>query len=184
MRGSTAGLRVSLKGESPTHYALLTILDSVYAIGILSPCVVGYWRGVWELMSFYVYPGDPLMSALVSATLGFSGHMIAAVYQYDFERWFDPNQKRLTYFVMSRLYTIGFGFTCVNTWRGVWLLLDAYTEQELNTVLAPTVVSVAALASMRCLRNVMAPPYVVVIDTVKGYFEVPTMFRVPVRFKP
>jgi hypothetical protein len=73
-----------------------------------------------------------------------------------------------------------FAFVCVNGWRGPWQLLDMFTKNELLTVVAPTIVGIVALAAMRALRNVSATPFAVATDSVKGYFEVLTMFRVAV----
>jgi hypothetical protein len=55
-----------------------------------------------------------------------------------------------------------------------------FTKNELLTVVAPTIVGIVALAAMRALRNVSATPFAVATDSVKGYFEVLTMFRVAV----
>jgi len=88
-----------------------------------------------------------------------------------------PDKHRLVYYVSSRAYTALFGLACVNSWRGVWSALDYYTGVSGPTVAALTAVSVVALAAMRALRNVTAPPFVLVTDNHDNYFQVPTMFH-------
>jgi hypothetical protein len=48
--------------------------------------------------------------------------------------------------------------------------------------LGTTTVSVIALAAMRTLRNISAPPFSIAADYCDGYFLVPTMFRVSVSY--
>ncbi|RZC35421.1 uncharacterized protein BDFB_008748 [Asbolus verrucosus] len=179
MRGSTAGLPDTLRTQhNAPYYAILSILDVLFSLIIVAPLVVGYWRSVWELMAIYVYPEDVLLSSYISTGIGIVGHLIFMLPQHTFERYLHPDRNRILFYVMSRIYTVCFAFICVNGWRGPWQLLDMYTKNEVLTVLAPTAVGIVALAAMRALRNVSAPPFSVVTDSVKGYFEVLTMFRV------
>lgn len=181
MRGSTAGLADSLRGSSPSHYALLSVLDTFFSAMVVAPAIVGYWRSTWRLTVMYLYPEDPIRSAAISLSLGIGGHLVFGVFQNDLRQTFHPDKHRITFYAVSRLYTAIYAFTCVNSWRGAWELLDRYTDPDVNTVLAITMVSVISLATMRGLRNVSATPFGIVMDSVNGYFEVPTMFRTTVR---
>ncbi|VEN47732.1 unnamed protein product [Callosobruchus maculatus] len=144
--------------------------------GCLSVC-----SGVLEerlvLMDVYVYPQDPVISALISTCIGIGGHLFFALSQNWFQRLLHPSSNRLVFYVGSRLYTECFAIVCVNGWRGPWQLLDIHSRKQCFTVLATTMVGVVALISVRGLRNVTAPPFIIVRDNVKGYFEVITMFR-------
>lgn len=182
MRGSTAGLADSLRGTSRAHYALLVALDLFFSAMVVAPAVVGYWRSTWRLTSIYLYPNNPVRSAACSLALGIFGHLLFGFVQHILNRTFHPDRHRLTYFGVSRMYTAFYAFTCVNSWRGAWELLDKYTDPEANTVLAITLVSVVSLGAMRALRNVSATPFGIVMDSVIGYFEVPTMFKTSVSF--
>ncbi|GLV32535.1 fuseless [Carabus blaptoides fortunei] len=177
MRGSTAGLTDSLKGRSHTHYALLSVLDTVFSALVVAPAVVGYWRSTWALTTFYLYPQYPLKSAVISLGIGIGGHLVFGISQHTLARQFHPDKHRILYYAASRLYTACYAFTCVNSWRAAWEFLDRYTEGESTTVLATTFVSVIVLAAMRGLRNVSAAPFSIAMDYVHGYFEVPTMFK-------
>lgn len=180
MRGSTVGLTDTLKDSSPMYYALLSFLDIVFASLVVGPAVVGYWRSAWILLDFYVFHDDPLLSCLVSTAIGNLGHLVFAFSKDLMKKYFHPDRNVVLFYVVSRLYTVGFAFVCVNSWRGPWFMLDLYTEAELTSVMATTLVGLIALAAMRTLRNVGAPPFAVAMDSVNGYFDMLTMFRVTV----
>lgn len=181
MRGSIAELTGSLKGESQAHYALLAVLDSVFASLIVAPLVVSFWRSVWELMGVYVFPDDALISAGISYAISILGHVFFTLSQHAFEHYFHPDRNRIAFYLVSRCYTVCFAFVCVNGWRGPWMFLDIYTRPEMLPVATSVAVAVVALACLRALRNCSSTPFVVVTDYVKGYFQVLTMFRVSVR---
>lgn len=184
MRGSTAGLPDTLKANhNAPYYAILSILDAIFSSLVVAPLVVGYWRSVWELMGIYVYPEDIFTSACISTAIGIVGHLVFTLPQHAFETYLHPDRNRIFFYVMSRVYTVCFAFICVNGWRGPWQLLDIFTKNELMTVVAATAVGFVALTAMRALRNVSATPFTVATDSVKGYFEVLTMFRVAVSRK-
>ncbi|XP_018407471.1 PREDICTED: uncharacterized protein LOC108783410 [Cyphomyrmex costatus] len=180
LRAAGARMTGSLDTRSSNrlHYAILTILDTIFSAFVVAPAVVGYWRGTWELSDFYVYPDEPVFSSFASITIGFTGHFAFNVLQHGLDDVLHPDKHRLSYYLGSRVYTGVFGFCCVNAWRGAWMALDIYTELIPGTVFATTIVSLLALGIMRAVRNVSAPPFSLILDSCPGYFEVPTMFRV------
>lgn len=182
MRGSTAGLPEHFQGYNSRYYRFLTVLDSLFSSLVVCPCVVGYWKSIWKLMDIYATPENQIFSALISTFLGMTGHLSFCFFQKVFEYTFHPDRNRILYYLVSRTYTACFAFTCVNGWRGPWQLLDLLCQYNVSTVLVTTLVGVFALMSIRCLRNVSAPPCLLVKDVVRGYFEVVTMFRLSVSF--
>lgn len=168
--------------SSRFHYTILTILDAVFSATVAAPAVVGYWRGTWGLSDIYVYPEDQVLSYMTSVIIGFTGLFTFNLVQNLLTEMLNPDKHRLSYYVGSRIYTYIFGFCCANAWRGAWQALDLYTEQTSSTVFATTAVSLLALAIMRTIRNISAPPFSLSLDSPVGYFEVPTMFRVNVSF--
>ncbi|KAL0113482.1 hypothetical protein PUN28_012559 [Cardiocondyla obscurior] len=180
LRATGARMTGSLDGKSSNrlHYAILTILDTIFSALVAAPAVVGYWRGTWELSDFYVYPNEPVFSSFASITIGFTGLFAFSVVQHGLDDILHPDKHRLSYYLGSRFYTSLFGFCCVNAWRGAWKALDIYTDLTPGTVSATTVISLLALGILRAVRNVSAPPFSLVLDSCPGYFEVQTMFRV------
>ncbi|XP_014472938.1 PREDICTED: uncharacterized protein LOC106743524 isoform X2 [Dinoponera quadriceps] len=174
---TSAGMSTT-KSSNRLHYAILTILDTVFSALVAAPAVVGYWRGTWGLSDLYVYPDEPTFSSFTSVALGFAGLFAFSVLQHGLDDALHPDKHRLSYYLGSRLYTCVFGFCCVNAWRGAWKVLDMYTELTVGTVFATTAVSLLALGIMRAIRNISAPPFSLCLDSCPGYFEVQTMFRV------
>lgn len=168
------------RSSNRLHYAILTILDTIFSALVTAPAVVGYWRGTWELGDLYIYPDEPVFSSFASITIGFVGLFAFNVLQHGLDDVLHPDKHRLSYYLGSRLYTGVFGFCCVNAWRGAWKALDIYTDVTPGTVFATTIVSLLALGIMRAVRNLSAPPFSLVLDSCSGYFEVQTMFRVNV----
>lgn len=190
MRGSTAGLHETIVLPSRNaHAILLEVIDIFISSFIVSPLVVGYWRGTWNLMNHILYPDDLLYSSLMSCLIGALGHLIFVYFKDQLKNIFDPNKRRLTYFFGSRLYTVTFGIVCVNGWRGVWSLLDLYTAPTPETLpitrliheSATVIVCVLMLALIKGLRNITSAPFFICKDHSKDYFEVPTMFKTSVR---
>lgn len=185
LRAASAGMTGGLDRRSSNrlHYAILTILDTIFSAFMVAPAVVGYWRGTWELSDFYVYPDEPVLSTFASITIGFTGLFVFNVLQHSLVDILHPDKHRLSYYLGSRLYTSVFGLCCVNAWRGIFNALDIYTEQTPGTIVATTAVSLLALGIMRAIRNLSAPPFALVLDSCSGYFEVQTMFRVNVSIR-
>ncbi|KAL7296962.1 hypothetical protein TKK_0009402 [Trichogramma kaykai] len=168
----------SSTGRLRLHYSILSLLDTLFSAGIAGPAVVGYWRGTWGLSGYYIYPDNQALSSLASILIGICGLFGFDLAQHVFQEFLHPDKHRLLFYLGSRLYTYVFGLCCVNAWRGTWQALDLYTEHTFGTVFTATALSAAALAIMKTLRNISAPPFAVSLDTFAGYFDVPTLFRV------
>jgi hypothetical protein len=186
MRGSTAGISDNFIGSNRNHYILLSVLDTLLSALVVSPAVVGYWRGTWMLMDHYVFPERQVYSWWVSISIGYLGHLLFTLVQAPMTRFFHPDQHRILYYVASRVYTATFAFVCVNSWRGAWKLMDHHMGHDIGSLLSITVItviSVIVLAATRTLRNISAPPFSIATDDCEGYFQVPTMFKVSVSLK-
>lgn len=181
MRGSTAGLADGVLNPTISFHAiLLELIDYFFSALIIGPAVVCYWRGTWNLMDDYLFPHNTFHSSLASLGIGVLGHMFFTIFQTNIEKTFNPNRNRLTYFVVSRTYTIVYGAVCVNGWRGAWHLMDSHTPLTWAFVFSSIVISTIALACIRTLRNISSVPFVCIMDTHEGYFTVPTMFKTSV----
>lgn len=185
MRGSTAGLAGGLKGLSRMSFynGFLQVLDTFFSALIVGPLVVTYWRGTWNLMGHYLFPGKPINSALASLAIGIIGHIIFTIFQEFFRRYFNPDKHRLTFYCGSRLYTSIFAIVCVNGWRGGWQLIDIYTNHNVTTIVVITISVIIIMIAVKTIRNIIAAPFVVVSDSATGYFDIPTMWKTSVRLR-
>ncbi|XP_013196663.1 uncharacterized protein LOC106139712 [Amyelois transitella] len=177
MRGSTAGLADTLASGSRAHAALLETADALFASVVVAPAVVTYWQSTWTLMDLYVLPEDPVGSAAVCAAFGLCCDILVCVFQTYLSKILKPDHGRFTYYVLSRLYTCISGVACVGAWRGAWNLLNECTGNSARTLLSTTAAATLSLAALRTLRNIVAAPFAVVVDSPQDYFNVPTMFR-------
>lgn len=182
MRGSTAGLAEgTIVTRNTLHGAFLTFLDMTFASVIAAPAVVAYWQGTWNLSHLFLLPGEKLWSPILSCIIGVIGHFIAIYFQDWFSDVFHPDKRRLTFMVVSRIYTEIFGIIGINCWRGGWELLDMYCPSRISTLLVCTAIGTILLIACKGLRNISSSPFGVSTDNSKDYFVVPTMFKTSVR---
>lgn len=177
MRGSTAGLADTLASGSRAHAVLLETADAFFASIVVAPAVVTYWQSTWTLMDLYVLPDSPVGSAAACATFGLCCDILVCVFQSQLSKFLRPDKGRLTFYVLSRLYTCVAAVACVGAWRGVWNLLNECTGNSARTLLSTTAAATLSLAALRALRNICAAPFAVAVDSPQDYFDVPTMFR-------
>lgn len=182
MRGSTAGLAEgAIETRNTVHDAFLVLLDVLFSSIIAAPFVIAYWRGIWNSMQYILYPEDMLWSAIGSCFIGIIGHFIFFYLQDYLGKTFHPDKHRLTFMVVSRIYTAVYGFICVNGWRGPWAILDLYSTPHVPTLIAITVIGSVFLVFVKGLRNISSTPFGVSTDHSKDYFVAPTMFKSSVR---
>lgn len=182
MRGSTAGLAEGvIEKRNNLHDALLTFLDMAFAAVIVTPIVVTHWQGTWNLSKMFFFPGNLLYSGITSMCIGIFGQFVFTYYQDTLTDYFHPDKRRLTYMVVSRLYTLVYGFIGINSWLGMWDILDIYCPADCYTLTALILVGTILLLMCKGLRNVQSPPFGISTDNSKDYFVVVTMFKSSVR---
>ncbi|KAK9507997.1 hypothetical protein O3M35_007751 [Rhynocoris fuscipes] len=177
MRGSTAGIGDGLQGISSKYFNFLTFLDQFISTIIVTPLVVGYWRGTWGCMDYFVFNNDIHRSALLSVIIGSIGSFIFTTAQNYFINKYHSNINSLKYYLATRLYTACFGIVCVNQFRGTWICLDLYTPHTITAVSTITLISIIILIITKTLRNLSAPPFALSVDRYEDYFTVPTFFK-------
>ncbi|XP_041373465.1 uncharacterized protein LOC121386581 [Gigantopelta aegis] len=109
------------------------VLDFLISNLVIGPLVVFYWRGTWELLDMHLLPESPKLSNWVSLIIGVVIGVASGLLQSAFCRVslrFSP----AVFVIFSRVYGYVLAFGVVNHWRGVWLLLNAYTG---NSWLSP-----------------------------------------------
>lgn len=164
--------------SNENYLLFLKFIDISISSVVIAPCVIAYWRGTWQLMELILCPQYTGTSALISFALGCLGHMFFTLCQNCFKRSFDPDKRRLTYYLGSRGYTAIFGIICVNMWRGVWNLCDFLTSRtSLGVIVILTLIAVCLLIATRTSRNLTAAPFVVVVDSRQMYFDISTFFH-------
>lgn len=161
------------KNKKSTKNKSLEIFDQIFSLIILAPAVVGYWRGTCNLLDIFLYPENELISSWISYFIGIIGHLIFTIFQKNIKNVLNPEKSKILYYIGSRLYTIVFAFICVNSFRGVWQLLEFYTDYDIKTVSILILLSVTSLGFLRGIRSIA---YFLVTDYYCNYFEIPTRF--------
>ena len=119
----------ALVDYSPTRSrraVLLYIVDNLLSAIVVGPLVVFYWRGTWELLNVYLFPGDQAASGWTCSAIGNVGLVCLVYLQEPLARWLRLDNK-LHWMFGYHLYTYVMGALNVCHWRGVWVLLDHYT---------------------------------------------------------
>lgn len=182
MRGSTAGLADGIIASPSTiHATFLVFLDILFSSLIVAPAVINYWRGTWNLMAYVLFPNDMFLSAIASSALAATGNFVLAFCQQKFSRTFHPDKHRVTFYIFSRIYSLVFGLISVNSWRGIWMLMDQYVPYKVSVLLLITGTSILILALCKGLRNISSQPFALSTDHSKDYFVIPTMLKSSVR---
>lgn len=161
----------------------LMAVDAALSTVIITPVVVSYWRITWLLMDMYVLPGHKTWSATASVAIGFGGQFAFTLVQHRLKGYLKHRTHTAAYYVISRGYTAAFAYSCVNSWRGVWEVMDMVTGNRPPVLAASLALGICTMASMRTLRNIIAPPIAMLTDDYDGYFEVPTLFRIGTRVR-
>lgn len=177
MRGSSTVIPDTVPSVPQKNSALLEFADVVFASVVVTPTVIVYWHSAWTLMDLYIYPNDQMISNTITAVIGWFLNLLLCVFQTHFSEYLNPDRGRVTYFVLSRLYTVVAGIACIGAVRGMWNLMNHCIEDTAPMLLGSTAAGTVLLAALKTLKNICAIPFVVVIDSPRDHFEMPTFFR-------
>lgn len=155
-------------------------VDLIVTIILVTPLVIGQWRGTWMLAEYYRVPWWTCF--LTGTILHFMFALLKDILQDYFSRTREKCMRSspAILFVVSRTYTWVFGIACISHWRGAWIMMDEYSGRQIGPVIAVTLVSLAILSAMKTLRNINTSPFNIDVDGLEPGFTFPTMFRTSV----
>lgn len=172
-------LDVSLKKQK----RILSVMDSFLSLVVITPMTISFWRGTWTFMDIHadMFPG------LFTFILGLLVHVCFAILRNFLHERVLVVSKKKTYTskilckCMQILYTYVFGVSCNMYWRGAWIIFDHFFFHNIWMVVAATLMSVMILAIFRSVRNIIAIPSVIYIDTLTFVFWFPTRYKLNTR---
>ncbi|XP_024936877.1 uncharacterized protein LOC107263734 isoform X1 [Cephus cinctus] len=172
------GRKVTSKRKSKKKHAL-SLIDTLISVVIVGPFVIGHWRGIWTLMDCYseMFPG------VLCFVIGTALHVLYAILKFHLHGVFAKNiQKggitaRLGARIIRMFYIYIFSVTCNTQWRGGWIVFNDYLGSHVWIVVSFTSTFLIALIVLRCVRNLLAPPFIVVIDKPNYVFRFPTRYN-------
>ncbi|RZC34628.1 hypothetical protein BDFB_010283 [Asbolus verrucosus] len=183
---------VALVKKKQVRKPLLSTVDIIVCLVVLSPCVVGSWRGIWQLMDINCkhFPGWP------SFLLGGFIHLVFILIQDTLNDVIKKKSsniwKKMFNLIVARIYIYIFTVACNMHWRGGWMLIDEYFG--IQTSPSGTVLKKGSgffvtifggcfflTIALRSLCNCIAPPFIFCLDRKDTLFTIPTRFNAKVR---
>jgi len=160
--------------------------DVVLSLGLILPLVIGFWRGVWQLMDIYSarWGVDPWLSIGTGYIIPFLLYWL----QEPLRSTIHPSRMNFgLFYIFSRCLLLVHSFGSVNQWRGLWVLLDIYTGVEgtkgAQSAIVSLVVGVFFSVILRTFCNVLAPPLCVFVDEGNSIHDCPLRFKTSPRFQ-
>ncbi|XP_014472937.1 PREDICTED: uncharacterized protein LOC106743524 isoform X1 [Dinoponera quadriceps] len=160
-----------------------SLLDTLISLSIVGPLAIGFWRGIWTWMDLHA----DLFPDWFCFASGVFLHVIFAFYQdrcHDvyMDEWTKSSALgRLPYRALRILYTYVFGVACNAHWRGCWIIISDYYLMHIWITTCLMCLLLACLAILRCVRNLIAPPLLIFIDTPAHVFQFPTRYNANTR---
>lgn len=111
--------------SSASDKTILYILDCLFSILVIGTLVVFVWRGGWVILDLFVYPEDFTKSSWVTLILGYILVAVAFLMQ-PLMKWICENISGTARLIVADLFLLFTFFATINTWRGIWNLLNIY----------------------------------------------------------
>uniref|UniRef100_A0A1A9WUD2 Fuseless n=1 Tax=Glossina brevipalpis TaxID=37001 RepID=A0A1A9WUD2_9MUSC len=138
----------------------LYLMDALFSIFVIGTLVVIAWRGLWGVMDLTLYPHDKVKSArgslvkvpmmgCITVTLTYILHPII--------RWMCDHIDGICKLIICDIYYLAEFYGAVNTWRGIWNLLDVYVYPD-NLILSYCVTHIVPfllLAALKCSNSIL-----------------------------
>ncbi|XP_050305252.1 uncharacterized protein LOC126742571 [Anthonomus grandis grandis] len=167
---------------------ILSTLDVLISVFVVTPLVVACWRGTWQLMDVYASYFPPWESFIIGTLI----HIVVGISQESFDGLVNKKHKsrlcNACAFMFMKLYTIVLNGVTNMHWRGGWCIVDEYFGTRMEngrTILEDPrgsfcffTICFLILFAMRCLRNLNSPPFEICLDYGDHMFLFPNMFKV------
>ena len=160
------------------HQRLLAALDVLVIVLILHPCMVLYWRGIWDLWGFYVNPKPfPVAQWKIFgiSCLTIIGYFIGPKLQQALVNKADNCRS-----VITRLFLFIYGAFFMAYWRGIFETTHYYVDEDPARALVVLLVTFGLLVIFRSCRSCLIPPMLVNLDTRAGALLPSTRFKTKV----
>lgn len=151
---------------------LLTGIDIILVCTIVLLSVVGFWRGLFQIILFYC----EIYHLYFVYFLGSIIHVQFALARDAYENFF-AEKSNFFFLILKIIYTYVFGVCCIFQWAGLWYLLDEFLGYDVLYTVATTLFGATMLITLKVFRNVLAPPYAISTDIPEYMFQFKTMFR-------
>lgn len=174
---------LKFKPLNKTKKRAISITDTILSLFVVAPLTISSWRGAWGIMDIYGehFPGVNIffLGCSVHVAFAISRDILVETINNTEKSW---TRKASTFFV-RRLYTYIFAIACIMHWRGGWAIFDMIIGDKLIIAGYIGIGCLIVLILLKSVRNNMAVPLVILLDTKDVIFNFPTRFRAKVRYQ-
>ncbi|XP_059619238.1 uncharacterized protein LOC132263474 [Phlebotomus argentipes] len=177
---------ISLSPPNRWIKRLLHVSDTIVSLLIITPLAVAHWRGTWTFMDYHEEIFPPWHCFLLGSVLHTAFALLRESLHEEFSTTSDTKSicRTIKHFIISKTYTYIFSIACILQWRGGWAVLDYHFGHTPHVAIIVTAVTFVILVAIRCVRNTLAPPFVIIMDYRDSAFIFPTRFRIEGGHKP
>ncbi|XP_043278064.1 uncharacterized protein fusl isoform X1 [Venturia canescens] len=178
---------VKKPGKSPRKFEkkrAISFVDTLLSLFVVGPLVIGQWRGIWTMMDIY----NEYFSEWLCFIVGTGLHVLFAIGRDGLHGRFVEKLRinhgtagRVAYDLVRLMYIYIFCIACNAHWRGGWKIFSRYCGTNIWVSNSFTIIFAAGLVILRSFRNLLAPPFIVVIDRPERVFHFPTRYNVNTR---
>ena len=159
--------------SSDSRYRLLAVADAAIALVLLMPLACMNWRGIWDLLYWYILRDKVPLNGWVMTLLGFL-QMVGVMVLPLMMRHLDPSRKA-QYWICTRVCLYLHYLTYCLFWCGLWQILDFYFPVSMQYDLLALTMSWLSLVLIGGCRSTIWLPFSVTLDTPEN-FKVFTRF--------
>lgn len=161
--------------------AVLYVSDVLLCNFVFFPCMVCYWRGIWDLTGVYIFPERTPLNHWIATLIGFT--TLAGYWLYPLAQDFFSVRRTTSpvlYVIGTRLCIFVYAIPQMMLWRGVWSLGDYYLGTSVQLAAAFLACCYALLITFRSTRTLMFSPMIVIRDTREDVLVPSTRFHAQV----
>lgn len=157
------------------------LFDILFSLLIVGPLVVIYWVTTWKICDIFIKPEEPQLSATISFVIGFSGQFALVFYQDLITKSLKFKKCKFLNLIVSKLYALFAALTCISFWRGVWKFIDIFSPSDQISIALNVAQNLLILILSKTLKNSLAPPFVLSLDSSAGNYSAGTFFKKKVK---
>eukprot|EP00092_Neocalanus_flemingeri_P018475 GFUD01019994.1.p1 GENE.GFUD01019994.1~~GFUD01019994.1.p1 ORF type:complete len:407 (+),score=61.26 GFUD01019994.1:95-1315(+) len=153
---------------------LLYFIDLLVSFLVIGPCVVAFWRCVWNYHDLFldgpVFDRDNLtLSNVVAISVGLLGTFLIDVFHHSIARCnFIPKPLKLS--VMPKLFSIIWGTLDITYWKGVWDGVDLWAGKTVQVAGITLLIGMICLLMLGAVRTAICSPIGISLDDPRRNF--------------
>ena len=136
-------------------FLLKRVVNFLLVSCLLTTLAVSYRRGTWYILDLFVFPRDKFRSAWVTFPVSF-GIIFLILLIEDYFKAFLNERKAKKVLYLAIFYPLS--FVIVNSWRGLWMLLDYYTTASLTSGYASHTIGFFIVLSTKTASSIISLP--------------------------